>query len=292
MTAGDFITRSAQIEWNGVVFGDDTDLNILDLSGWLDLPDLDMGNSPRAGEHGSESGRPLAAERVVQMDFDIRPETADTQALLAAVRAATPVGRDSTELPLVVRSFDDVLMAWGKVARRSLPMGLGFQKRSRGAAIQWVCSDPRRYSLIEQSTTVPAPTPGVGGLPYPLEYPLDWGTPGVAGLGNATNNGDADTFPTVVFNGPVTSPRITNFLTGAAIEIDIAVAAGHHLDIDTRTATATLDGASVVSLLSDDSVPLRAWTFAPGDDNPLVFTGGAFPAEGATCVVSWRSAWW
>lgn len=293
MSPGSLLTGSAQIEWNeALLLGDGTDYVVTNLEGWSDLPAIDSGNVDLAGEHGAEPGRPLAQQRIVTATFDIRPPPpTTTEAQLLEVDAATPVSPDGVELSIVVRDWR-TLLAFGTVARRNLPMLPGWQRRVMGAAIQWVCSDSRRYSLAEQSTSIPAPTPGVGGLPYPLEYPLNWGTPGVAGLGNAVNNGNAPTFPRVVFNGPVTSPRITNFLTGGAIQVDVDVPAGHHLDIDTRTATALLDGASAAALLSADSVPLKAWTFAAGADNPLVFTGGAFSAEGATCVVSWRSAWW
>lgn len=288
MAAGDLIVRSSQIEWSGLLLGDGTNYYVDKLDGWRGLPPVDSGNVPKAGAHGSWSGRPLAQERVVTVEFSIRPDGEETEALVAAVEAACPLG-DGTELPLVVRPYGTPILMYAQVHRLALPMDLGYRRWVKGCAIQWVCSDPARYSVSEQSITIAAPTLAVGGLDWPLEYPLDWGTPGVPGVGTATNTGSSPTSPRLVFTGPVTTPNVLNFLTGQMLEFDVDVPAGVQLIVDTAAGTVLMNGASLVSSLTNASVPLASWTLQPGA-NPLVYRGAAFDGEGSTLTVFWRSA--
>lgn len=297
MAPGALLTGPSQIEWaEELLFGDVGSgivYEVVRLTGWSDLPDVDLGNVPYAGEHGARPGSPRAQQRVVTVDFNtIRPRgAASTEAVLEAVEDATPIR--AGERTLVVRSFSGkTLMAYGVVQRRALPMEQGYRRRVEGCAIVWVCADPRRYAMSEQSVSIPAPTPGTGGLPFPIEYPLDFGTPGTPGLGVAENLGNVDTFPRVVFTGPMEGPSLTNFLTGARISFDVELDEGETLVVDCRADTAVAGGATVLPQIGQQSVPLRAFTFEPGE-TPLVFNADSFPEGGAPgCVVSWRSAWW
>lgn len=289
--AGELLTGSAQIEWSGLLLGDGTDLFVSGLDGWHDLPPLDSGNVGRSQAHGSWAGRMLAQERIVTVDFDVRPEVQATEALLSALRAATVPSVDGTESALVVRDYGTALLAFGQVARRKVPMGLGFQRRLTGCAIQWVCSDPRRYSIDEETATISGPTSGSGGLVYPLVFPLDYGTPGTPGGALVTNSGDVATNPVVTIRGPVTGPLVENQTTGRVLEFDLELEVGDELVVDTYAGTARLVGLSRISTLTPSSAPLQSWTLPPGESS-LVFRGGTFPAAGASCSLAWRSAWW
>lgn len=291
LMAGELITRDAQIQWGDLLLGDGTDYEVTGLAGWHDLPGVDSGNADRSGSHGATSGRGLAQQRVITCEFNLAPEPATgIKAALAALRAATAISETGDEVPLVVRDIDTPLMVFGKIARRQVPMPQGFKRGLEGAALQWECSDPRRYSLAEQSVDLAAPTGGSGGLDWDLEYPLDWGTPATPGLGNATNNGDAPTHPVLTITGPVVRPNVLNFLTNQILEVDLTIGVGEQMVIDTNAATITYLGGSYGPTAA--SVPLRQWTFAPGVNNPLVFRGASFPAPGASLHIAWRSAWW
>lgn len=289
--AGELITRDAQLEFNGLLLGDRTDFEITSLTGWSSTPPVDSGNAARAGDHGSSSGRPLAQQRIVTVEFNLTPESAlDTEAAVDLIEAATVLAEDATELPIVVRPYgiDSARIVFGKVLREDLPMAQGYQHRRDSCAIQWECSDPRKYSLALQELDIVQPGVGSGGLDWPLTYPLDWGDPGSPALGNAVNHGRAPSNPVITFTGPVTTPNLLNFFTNQMIEVDLDVADGQHLVIDTNTGLITYLGGVYGPTAA--SVPVRMWKLAPGP-NPLVFRAAAF-GPGANAHIEWRSAWW
>jgi hypothetical protein len=94
--------------------------------------------------------------------------------------------------------------------------------------------------------TVGLPSPGAGGLVFPLVFPLTFGS-GLAGGNMAlTNTGSVTTWPTWQIAGPVTGPVIANVDTGEQLAFDpaFAVLAGQTLVIDTDARTVTLQGVN------------------------------------------------
>lgn len=291
--AGELITRNGQVQWGDLLMGDGTTYRWRALTGWDDMPGLDSGNVPRASRHGSWSGRSWAQERVVGFQGALRPESREQYvAMKVALRSATAVPESEVESPLVVRTHDETLLAFGKPTLRILPNDLAY-----GAGvlvpftIGWVCSDPRRYDVLQQNLTVGAPAPGTG-LVFPLTFPLSFGTVGSSGTGTATNTGSAPTHPVLVITGPVVRPLIVNSTTGAALEFDITLVAGEQLVIDTSAGTVLLGGTgSRLYTLTDIAVPVESFVLARGD-NALSLRGLSFPAPGASLGVTWRSASW
>lgn len=293
MSPGDLITGPSQIEWDEyLLFGDGTALNVTNLTGWDDTPAVDSGNVTRASRHGSLPGRVLAQERVVTVEFDVVPDLYDTGELLHIIRSATGFSVDGSESPLVVRADNGApLLAYGQVHRRSLPMSPGYRRRAVGCAIQWVCSDPRRYSLGVDSVTV-VPAEGGSGFTYPIVYPIDYGTPGSPGVGTAVNAGEAPSSPTLTITGPVTTPRVVNAATGDRLEFALTLGAGDTLTVDCNEGTVLLGGTgNRIYTLTSLSVPVDAFVVLPGI-NPLSYSGASFPAAGSTLTAAWRSASW
>ncbi|MFD0571655.1 hypothetical protein ACFQ0T_23635 [Kitasatospora gansuensis] len=64
---GSLITRDGQLQWGGLLMGPGTryQLTAEGLTGWHDLPGMDLGDSPRAADHGSTPGTRLAQARTV-----------------------------------------------------------------------------------------------------------------------------------------------------------------------------------------------------------------------------------
>lgn len=293
MAPGSLITAEAQIEWaEALLLGDGTDYWVTNLTGWDSMPGVDSGNVPRSARHGSWSGRALAQERVVTAEFDVLPGSYDTEAVLAVLRAATTLAEDGTELALVVKAASGPpLLAFGQVLRRDLPMEAGYRRGVYGCAIQWTCSDPRRYSITEQTITVAAPSAG-SGLVYPLVYPLDYGTTGGSGSGTATNAGEAPAHPVLTITGPAVRPLVANTATGAVLEFDLTLVAGESLIVDTNAGTVLLGGTgNRLYTLTAASVPVESFVLASGA-NPLALRAQSFAAPGASLGVRWRSASW
>ena len=293
MAPGALITGPSQIEWaETLLLGDGTDLFVSNLTGWEDLPGLDSGNVARSQQHGSWAGRQLAQERIVTVEFDILPGTYDTFQARDLVMSATAIDPSGTERPIVVRSDSDgaPLLAYGQVVRRSIPMGRDFRRRAPGCAIQWVCSDPRRYSVNEMELTVPAATSGSGYV-FPLNYPIDYGTPTVPGVAYVVNDGNAPSPPLITLTGPVVNPRLVNQTTGVEIEFNITLGSGDHLMIDVGAGTVTLGGATRIATMTNTSSPPAAFELPPGPSS-IAFRGASYPDPGAYMTVVWRSATW
>lgn len=292
MAAGDTIAQDGQIEWAGTLLGATTAYRWLELTGWEDLPGLDSGSVLRPVRHGAWPGRRYAQERVVTWTATISLPSAlatDFSAAVTAIRRATAVASDETELPLVIRTKGgETLLCYAAVTTRIIPnnpqAGVGRGQLS----LQWTASDPRRYGLVERSATIPQPVAGTG-LVYPLVYPLVYGTAAESGARTLTNAGDVATNPVLTVTGPCTTPVVANLTTGRQLEVAVIVAAGEQLVIDTDAGTALLGGADRQGSLTENSVPIEDFELADGD-NDLAFRATTF-TTGASCAVTWRDAY-
>ena len=283
------LTGTGQIQWRGLVLGDGTDYHVTSLTGWRELPGVDSGNVARPSRHGSWPGRALAQERTVTVEFNVVPMLPDDlPGRVAELVANTALSEDGTDEPLVVNDFPPALVAYGQLVRRSLPQATGYAYGIASAALQWVCSDPRLYSLDERVVTVLPPTSGVGGLDYPLAYPLTYGTPGTSGQAVAFNAGNTPTHPLVVIPGPAERPRVINETTGRTLEFDLTLTAADSLTVDCDAGTVRLNqSADRLYTLTPRSVPVEAWTIPPGRSTIRYQATSA----GAAVTLTWRDAY-
>lgn len=254
---GDSLTGDYQIEWaKSILFGPPPYV-ILSVEGWDDLPDVDSGNAPRAARHGSWPGRDFAQERVVQAVIAISDDADGFPVSRRDFRRLINVSESGTEADLVIRTGTETLRAKAKVQGRVMPTesyGQGFTQVS----VKWVCSDPRRYDLAQQSVTV-----------------------GEGSTNICQNDGDIATSPLIKVNGPVTNPVITNTTLNRILTFNITLADGEQMLIDTDAGTVTVGGDDQMSTLSTSSVPVEEWVLGAGP-NTISFTadsGGTNPIE-------------
>ncbi|MCF2532725.1 phage distal tail protein [Yinghuangia soli] len=287
---GSLLTEDGQLEWNGLVVGPGTPFQLAaeGLTGWADLPGIDFGDANRPAQHGAWAGEALAQPRTVGATVWILADSPGEAAdLLDAFCRATALGR--SEDWLAVRTHGRTHAVRGRVAQRVVPLDRQYARNGVAkAAVQWVCTDPRRYTPDEATAETPLPQRGLG-MPYPLVYPVGYGDPGASGSVDAENTGNAGTYPVITVTGPVRMPRIVNQATGLVLEYDIELGAGERLTVDTAEGTVQLGaGASRLHTATVASAPEQAWTLVPGR-NPVVFRapeGGA----GARASLRWRSA--
>lgn len=285
------ITMDGQLEFNGIVLGDDVDTFTDEFNGWDDLPPVVSSNAPIAMYHGSYAGRKYAAERVVTWSGVLQPlDTSTFATKLAAIRAATTIAESAEEQQLIIRTVDETLMAYGHVTARAIP---GTRKygasKLANISLQFTCSDPRKYSEEIRTLTIAFPDTTSTGLTYPLTYPLSYGTVTSTGAGTFNNAGDAP-LPTIyTVYGPCSNPVITNSTTGNFVSFTIELAAGEYMVINTKLGTVILNGTSDrLTTRSPYSSPLLDMELKQGAN--LVRVSGSAWSIGANMTISAQEA--
>jgi hypothetical protein len=133
------------------------------------------------------------------------------------------------------------------------------------------------------------PSTSGGSTAFPLTFPVVFGASTSLGSSGVTNDGDIETWPTIVINGPVNRPKVTNRTTGESIELEIALPSTSDsciITYDQDSVAITSQNQNVYGKLTSDS---RLFKIQPGN-NDLTFTGTSM-GEGAQATVNWRDAW-
>lgn len=154
-----------------------------------------------------------------------------------------------------------------------------------------VAEDPRIYSDALYQQSVAATTGGApSGRTFPETFPMSYGGGTLAGQVMIENQGSTVTYPVLTVYGPGNVPVITNQTTGQSLYLNIALATGQFITINTNPISRQilLDGASsVYSAL--DFVQSSWWGLEPGI-NDVRFSYGSF-STGASLGIDWRNAW-
>jgi hypothetical protein len=310
--AGELVTGPGLIQWGTLLLGRSRAGGVASsayrwshLTGWQDTPGLDSGTVARAQDIGAWPGRLLAQGRTITItDLTVRTAPGALGAAVRTLEAATAPGPD-TEQPLVIQLDErGPLLVWARLTRRALPVTQSWQVGwSAGGALQWECSDPRRYVVAEQSgvTGLPAPESGLSwgspsetGLAWgtPTETGLVWGTAGSTGDMAITNAGTAQAHPIVEFRGPVTTPSLTLLSTGQVLEYAITLAVGDVLTVDTWNGTVLLGGQSRIATATLRSTPEGSFVLPPGNSTLSFRADPSSTSPVASATVRYRSAYW
>ncbi|QNJ57628.1 minor tail protein [Streptomyces phage Keanu] len=286
-------SRPGHMQYGEFLFGPGTAWRWDELQGWEETPGLDSGSVLKASDHGAWPGIFYAQNRTVTASLVVRCEPGNMNGTLRQLAAATPIDA-ADEIPLVVQLDDDApLMVFARCTRRAFQVARGHRVGMARGAIEFEASDPRRYSLLETTSTTALPQPEPG-LAWPLVFPLDFGTPGSTGNITAVNSGDAPTHPRFAITGPCSHPIITNLSTGALLEYDIDLSASDTLYVDTNQGTVTLNGLTANRLYTATtrSQPEGSFTLPAGSSALAFRSDDADPDPASTLTVTWRSAFW
>lgn len=288
--AGSMITGDGQLEFNGYLLGDDVTTFLDGINGWDDLPSIDSGNTLKGNSHGAWPGKKVAGQRVITWEGRFAPPQHSSWAEeIKALRAAFTPPNDASESPIVIRSHEETLLAYGAVTARAIPMDSKYGYYGASVSIQFECSDPRRYSLNENIWTLELPPNIDNGLTYPLSYPLNYGVEVSSAEGTLINNGDILAPVKLSFIGPVTRPSLVSTTAGVRLEFDTQLAAGETLEVDTRTGTVLLNGSSDrLYTRTATSAPILSFGLLPGANDMTI--AAADWEGGASVVITWRDA--
>ena len=284
------LNADGQIGYNGLVFGAGTSYVIAEtgITGWEDLPGFDTADSPRSGDHGSWPGPRYAQPRVVTATVWLAPSTRTDTSAITALRGAT--GIDLAERWLTVQLHGETLISAVRVNQRVIPTDRQFALYGVAkASIQFIATDPRRYTLTLQTLSTSVPQPETG-IVWPLTWPLSWGTAGSSGNLQVANAGNAATHPVVTFTGPCTNPQLVNVATGQMLGYTLNLAASDVLTVDTGSGQVLLNGAADRRYTAMPNATLEEAFVLPPGSTTLAFRPqtGAPPAS---AKVAWRSAY-
>lgn len=264
---GDLITGDGQLEYNEYVLGDDTITYLEEITGWEDLPSIDSSNTLRPSSHGAWVGKKLAGQRIITWKGRFAATVEEWETEILRLRAAFGLVSGTEELTIAVRTRTETLVCFGTVSARQIPMNYRYSYYGADLSIQFECSDPRRYSLGENSVFISMPALVSEGLEYPLEYPLDYGDPVVPSSLIVTNTGDAPSPMILNFTGPVTNPTLINQTTGNTLGFEITLVEGETLVVNTRQGTVTLGAADRLYTRTLTSSPILGFDLLPGEND-------------------------
>jgi Phage tail protein len=292
---GSLITQDGQIQWAGLLLGPGTAYGIdsSGLTGWEDLPEIQSADADRPTDHGAWPGARYAKSRLIGGQVWLLPDADGGEgAVLETVRTLRhALALRDEERWLAVRVHGETLAVRARVNQRVVPTDQTYATQGVAkAAVQWIAADPRRYQPTQRLASTPPPEPEVG-LAWPLVWPLDWGQATSTGDVTAENDGSAPAHPLITFQGPCTTPSVTEQSTGRRLRYDITLAAADQLVVDTAEGTVVLNGtASRRYAATADSGPEELFTFDPGVSE-LSFRADVSQPE-ARMTVTWRSAEW
>ena len=113
-----------------------------------------------------------------------------------------------------------------------------------------------------------------GGLRFPLRFPVQFTGSSVSGDGTVTNDGNETAPATVTFTGPLTTPRLTNLLTGQWVQYNDTLAVGEFVVISLRNPMVALLQGTALRTGKVSTGGGGTWGIKPGD-NPLSFRAAA-----------------
>lgn len=265
---GVLITGDGQLEYNGYLLGDDDITFMQSITGWEDLPNVDSANTIRPSSHGAWVGRKFLGQRIITWTGVFAADREVWADEIKRLKEAFTPPQGTEELTIVVRTRDEMLMAFGTVSARQIPMDYSYSYYGARLSIQFECSDPRLYSLGETSVFISMPSTATDGLDYPLVYPLDYGTEVLPNSLIVTNEGAAPTPMIMNFVGPVTNPTLINDTTGKQLGFEIVLTVDDTLTVDTRKGTVLLnETADRLYTRTPLSSPILGFDLMPGDND-------------------------
>ncbi|GAB3437507.1 hypothetical protein [Actinophytocola sediminis] len=271
MTAGDLITGDRQIEWRGLLLGSGTSYRMVQLEGWNDRPDMRDGDVDIDNHHGAHPGQLLVGRRTITMAYRIVRPLAEFRAAVAELQRFTTPDENPVEEELVVQLDGVKSQVWARCIGLIVPTDRRYALGLTEGAIRWRATNPRKLRLPQLSPSTTPPTPGGGGLVFPLVFPLVFGSGQAGGELALTNQGGAHVQPLWRLTGPCLGPRITRSDTGQRLwfEDDYQLPAGQTLDLNTADRSVLLTPSGVSR---NNQLQRREWfTLPPGTTTQVRF---------------------
>lgn len=259
--------------------------------------DVDSGPEPtsvsenRPRTHGSRNSTRFYGPRTFMLaGYVSGRDSYETEVLVDQLKTAFLLRDDLHELRFRRRGRDE------DEALNFVAVG-AFEAPAKGyrAMVRWSIAleapDPRLYSALWQSVTIdPSGAVVVGGLLFPLKFPLSFrGSGGGGTVEGILVGGSIETPPVLQFDGPGRPTQIVNETTGEAIVLvptdftttDVLIA-------DVGTKQLTVNGFARPELI--DAAQTVWWQLQPNIENNVRLLGTGFAAGDTTLTIRYREA--
>lgn len=254
----------------------------------LESPEIRLNSYDRSGEHGGRVSNQLYGGRLITLRGQAYATTpAGYEALRRSFMSYFRIQKTSTGKPLPrslkFTTLDDLALQVDCYTVK-MPKFQRTEVTSGKFILNLYAPD---FEIKAQALTASnIAVPIGGGVAYPVIYPVVYGAE-TGGTLIANNNGTCETYPTVVLNGPLNNPIITNTTLGRSIELNLTLTASDQIIIDMRAKTIVQNGSTnVISYISSGS---RYWWLEPGA-NTITFRTSSTSDTG-TAQLQYRDAY-
>lgn len=281
------LTQNYQFAFNDWVFGGlGAGVQILEVQGLEDLPDMRVQDANRGYADGMWTGRDFLSGRTITFKLQIMNNANGTmQQYLSDLKANLlyqTTGTGVLQFKLPTRSQQRVV---ARVRKRALKIDPEYSYGRSEATVEFFCPDPRIYDDAE---IVGALVPGAGlARTYNRTYNLTYSTPlsAFTSAMDFTNSGNVTVFPKFTMTGSCSNPVIFNTTTGQRLQMSVTLGASDVLVLDTDLRTVTLNGGYARNVLAAGST----WFgFPPGVTSLGV---ACVTTSGSSLSVSYRNGY-
>lgn len=288
MAAGDLITTDWEMEFRELLMGGATAYSIVSVEGLLDVPEISTSDQARLRRHGLRPGDDFLGGRTITVTMEVYGD--DNQAFALALKELKEAFRPGLSEAPVVFQFPNV--AEGAKVRSNVraramawPITQTHFHRLDEVVIEFYSTDPRVYSNTVGADSATLPTAG-GGLSFDASPDFSFGATSTGGELTLTNSGNFQTPVAFRIDGPVQTPRIIHEALDQELELDLTLATGEFIILDSESRTVLLGGtASRYSSLTTDS----SWFDLEPGVNIISFRGASTAA--GSLSATFRSAW-
>lgn len=252
----------------------------------LEYPTLDVSSYPLSGDNGMRIAAILTRERRIVLRGVLRGGCVDDiYAMRKTIATACLPNQndDNSVSPVSMRivTTDNDYTISVYVNKFVAPLIAGTYCEY---LIDIIAEDYAIYSTSQTQSTVTKSTGGGLSIPFTIPFSFEGGVDGSVAM---TNNGDVLSYPTIVFTGDLTNPRLTNTSSGLFLQINTTINTGEYVAINMKNKTVIRNGST--NLMSSVTSNSSFWGIEPGE-NVLVLTSGN-DNDAGYATVTFKSAY-
>ncbi len=277
-----------EFAFNGWLFGGPGQgVQVLEVSGLEDLPELRVQDDTRGFQDGMFTGRDFLSGRTLSFTLQIMNDSAGSmQTYLSQLKSNLQFQQSGTgtlQFQLPGRSLQRLS---ARVRRRALKIDPDYTYGRSYATVEFFCPDPRVYDDALQTLTL-SPTSQVG-RNYDRTYNLVYTVPSGAtsSFGSCVNSGNVTVYPIITLTGAMTNPIIVNSTTGQSIPLTVNTSASDVIVIDPDLRSVTYNGNPARNIVTNAA---QWFGLPPGTTTIGIVVSSA--AAAATGAITFRNGY-